>query len=74
MRENSLLIPSDSTTRRHLLPVEKAVAGHGLASGASIASGGLESFFWRMSTGVKVRKHNSEPTPGNPTNIDCLLL
>ena len=30
------------------VPVEKTIAGPGLASGASIASGGLESNFWRL--------------------------
>jgi hypothetical protein len=47
MRDNFSLVPSDSTTCRQLSAAEKTVAGHGLASGASIASGGLESFVFR---------------------------
>ena len=43
MAENFSLLPADSTTRRHLLP-GGTVVGHGLASGASIASSGLGSF------------------------------
>ena len=44
MRDNFLLVPADLTTCRYLLPAEKTVAGHGLASGASIAAGGLGRF------------------------------